>query len=270
VTSSKRQRELARRRAERQAIRRAESARLRRRRSIITWSVAAAVLALVVAIPVLRAVTKDDKSGTPAAQASASGTPSAAATPTTSPKPGTCVYTESPESGKKVAPPPATGFDKKPRTATVKLGAGTVTFTMLSSKAPCTVNSFAQLAAKKYFDNTKCHRLTTSGIFVLQCGDPTGTGSGGPGYAFADENLTGAKYPKGTVAMANAGPGTNGSQFFLVYKDTSLPPSYTPFGTITSGLDVVEKIAAAGTKDGGGDGPPKTEVTIESFTVKAG
>lgn len=265
MTSSKRQRELARRRAERQAVRRAEAARKQRRRSVVSWSVALAVLVLLLAVPVFRAVTSDDSEA-----ASPDAEPSVTPSATASVEPGTCVYTEAQESGKDVGQPPATGFDKKPRTATVKLSAGTVAFEMLSARAPCTVNSFTHLAGKKYFDGTKCHRLTTEGIFVLQCGDPTGTGSGGPGYAFADENLEGAKYPAGTVAMANAGPGTNGSQFFLVYKDTELPPNYTPFGKITAGLDVVNKIAAAGTKDGKGDGAPKTDVTITTFTVKAG
>jgi peptidyl-prolyl cis-trans isomerase B (cyclophilin B) len=130
------------------------------------------------------------------------------------------------------------------------------------------VNSFVYLAGQRYFNNTDCHRLTTSGIFVLQCGDPTGTGSGGPGYKFNDENLAGATYPAATLAMANAGPNTNGSQFFLVYKDTSLPPSYTPFGTIVSGLGVVQKVAAAGTDNGTGDGHPKEKVVIESVTIK--
>ena len=121
-----------------------------------------------------------------------------------------------------------------------------MTFTALTDKAPYTTFSFEYLARKKYFDATKCHRLTTSGIYVLQCGDPTGTGSGGPGYQFQDENLTGATYPAGTIAMANAGPGTNGSQFFIVYKDTQLPPSYTPWGKVTAGLDIVQGIAKAG------------------------
>ena len=105
---------------------------------------------------------------------------------------------------------------------------------------------------------------------MLQCGDPSGTGSGGPGYQFQDENLTGATYPAGTIAMANAGPGTNGSQFFICFKDSPLPASYTPWGKITSGMDVVTKIAAAGEDDsnGAGDGKPKQTVTIKSVTIK--
>jgi peptidyl-prolyl cis-trans isomerase B (cyclophilin B) len=154
-------------------------------------------------------------------------------------------------------------------TATVVTNCGTITVALDGKAAPHTVNSFAFLAGKHYFDNTKCHRLTTSGIYVLQCGDPTGTGTGGPGYQFRDENLNGATYPAGTVAMANAGPGTNGSQFFFVYADTSLPPSYTPFGKVTSGLDILKAIAAKGS-DPAGDGAPKQPVVITSFTVTKG
>ena len=108
-----------------------------------------------------------------------------------------------------------------------------------------------------------------SGIFVLQCGDPTGTTGGGPGYQFADENLTGATYPAGTLAMANAGAGTNGSQFFLVYKDTQLPPNYTPFGMITEGLNVIEKVAAKGDdgSNSAGGGKPKLAISLKKVTV---
>ena len=136
--------------------------------------------------------------------------------------------------------------------------------------APLTVNAIAALAQKNYFDNTICHRLTTEGIFVLQCGDPTGTGTGGPGFNIPDENLpqpTENNYPAGTVAMANAGPGTSGSQFFLVYQDTTLGPDYTIWGSITSGLDILQTIASAGVVDGGADGAPLTGVTIESTKV---
>ena len=136
--------------------------------------------------------------------------------------------------------------------------------------APLTVNAIASLAQKNYFDNTICHRLTTSGIYVLQCGDPTGTGTGRPGFNIPDENLPQAtenNYPAGTVAMANAGPGTSGSQFFLVYQDTTLGPDYTIWGSITSGLDILQTIASAGVVDGGTDGAPVTGVTIESTKV---
>jgi peptidyl-prolyl cis-trans isomerase B (cyclophilin B) len=147
---------------------------------------------------------------------------------------------------------------------------GEIVIETTPSLAPLTVNAIAALAQKNYFDNTICHRLTTEGIFVLQCGDPTGTGTGGPGFNIPDENLPEAvenNYPAGTVAMANAGPGTSGSQFFLVYQDTTLGPDYTIWGSITSGLDILQTIASAGVVDGGADGTPATGVTIESTKV---
>jgi peptidyl-prolyl cis-trans isomerase B (cyclophilin B) len=147
---------------------------------------------------------------------------------------------------------------------------GMITVQMLTDKAPCTTFSFRFLASQGYFNKTHCHRLTIQGIFVLQCGDPTGTGSGAPGYAFNDENLAGATYPAGTVAMANAGPNTNGSQFFFTWKDTTLPPLYTPFGTVIGGMDVLQKIAAAGddSQNGPGDGYPNRYTEFRSVQIK--
>ncbi|MEY9856958.1 peptidyl-prolyl cis-trans isomerase B (cyclophilin B) [Catenulispora sp. GAS73] len=167
--------------------------------------------------------------------------------------------------------PPMTIDAKKSYTMTLNTSEGDIVIALNAAKAPHTVNSFNFLAAQKFYNGSQCHRLTTQQIYVLQCGDPTGTGSGGPGYQFQDENLAGATYPAGTVAMANSGPGTNGSQFFLVYKDTTLLPNYTPFGTITSGLDVVTKVAAGGEDDsnGAGDGRPKINVVLNSVTVTA-
>ncbi len=141
----------------------------------------------------------------------------------------------------------------------------------LDEAAPETVASEAFLAQQGFYDATQCHRLTTQGIFVLQCGDPAGDGTGGPGYTVPDENLPAdgeANYPAGTVAMANAGPGTAGSQFFIVYDDTTLPGDYTIWGTVTSGLDIVQEVASAGTEDGGSDGPPRQPVVIETATVQ--
>jgi peptidyl-prolyl cis-trans isomerase B (cyclophilin B) len=160
-------------------------------------------------------------------------------------------------------------------TATIVTNCGTIVAQLDGAKAPHTVNSFFFLAAKHYFDGTECHRLTTRGIYVLQCGDPSGTGTGGPGYTIPDENLAGATYPAGTLAMANTGqPHTGGSQFFMVYVDSSagLSPAYTPFGHIVSGLDVLQAIAHNGDDEsnGPGDGHPKTPVVIESFTVTKG
>jgi peptidyl-prolyl cis-trans isomerase B (cyclophilin B) len=137
------------------------------------------------------------------------------------------------------------------KTLTLTTNCGPIVISLLGSKAPITVTSIATLANAGYYNKSLCHRLTTEGIFVLQCGDPTASGSGSPtGWkGYIDENLpkVGAKnYPAGTVAMANSGPKTNGSQFFLVYQDTQLGPDYTIWGKITKGLDLVQKIGAVG------------------------
>jgi peptidyl-prolyl cis-trans isomerase B (cyclophilin B) len=160
----------------------------------------------------------------------------------------------------------------RPYVARVKTTQGVIVVQMLTAQAPCTTFSFRFLAQRRYFDRTHCHRLTTEGIFVLQCGDPTGTGSGGPGYQFNDENLAGAVYPAGTVAMANAGPNTNGSQFFFVWKNTTLSPDYTPFGQVIGGMKVLQKIAAAGddSQNGPGDGYPHRYVGIQRINIVFG
>ena len=176
---------------------------------------------------------------------------------------GSCTYTSTGDAARKVDPPPS---DPAPAgSLKITTNRGVVTTTLDATNTPCTANSFTSLAEQGFYDNTKCHRVTTQGIFVLQCGDPTATGAGGPGYSFDDE-LTGQEtYPAGTLAMANAGPNTNGSQFFIVYADTPLPPSYTVFGRIDpAGLRAVKAIARAGTADGGTDGAPKEDVVIKS------
>ncbi|HEX9624477.1 MAG TPA: peptidylprolyl isomerase [Streptosporangiaceae bacterium] len=265
-----RQRKLARERYERRLAREAE--RQRRTRKITQWvsgGLVVLVLAGVVAFTVVHLTSaKSAAAASPSASASPPLSPSATPSPTPTGPVTTCTYTPSPPASRKVGMPPAKPDLKANYQATIKTNRGSIVIDLLNSKAPCTVNSFVYLAGQNYFNNTDCHRLTTSGIYVLQCGDPTGTGSGGPGYKFNDENLAGATYPAATVAMANSGPGTNGSQFFLVYKDTSLSPSYTPFGTIVSGLNVIQKVAAAGTANGTGDGQPKEKVVIESVTIK--
>ena len=150
----------------------------------------------------------------------------------------------------------------------IETTAGDIPAVLDAAAAPCTVNSFTSLASQGYFDDTPCHRLTTQGIYVLQCGDPSGSGMGGPGYSFPDE-LTGSEtYGPGTLAMANSGPDTNGSQFFIVYGDSPLPPAYTVFGEISEeGLQVVEEIAEKGTDTGAGDGAPAEPVQIEYVGV---
>ena len=166
---------------------------------------------------------------------------------------------------------PAQKLPKKlARTFTFETNCGNIVVTTVGAKAPITITQLSTLAKRGYFDNSLCHRLTTQGLYVLQCGDPTATGSGGPNFTYGDENLptaTANNYPAGTVAMANSGPGTNGSQFFLVFADTTLGANYTIWGTITEGLDIVKAIAKAGVKGGGADGPPRQTIAINRVTV---
>jgi peptidyl-prolyl cis-trans isomerase B (cyclophilin B) len=143
---------------------------------------------------------------------------------------------------------------------------GPITLELDAGRAPCTVQSFLALASGGYFTDSACHRVTTALIFVVQCGDPTATGSGGPGYRFDDENLpTAGGYPRGTVAMANSGPNTNGGQFFLVYRDSPIDPNYPVFGRVTGGLEILDAVAAAGAPNS--DGQPNLELIIESVQV---
>jgi len=266
-----RERQLARERHLRQAARRAERARKTRIRALAAGGVCV-LLAIGVGTYFLVG-TGGGKSA--AASSSASPSPTASATSTgaaTAAEPAHhCTYTKSGTAARKVSLPPSAPDYTASYQATITTNRGTIDINLLNSKATCTVNSFVHLAEQDYFGNTKCHRLTTESIYVLQCGDPTGTGSGGPGYEFGSENLKGATYPAGTLAMANTGqPNSNGSQFFLVYKNTPLPASYTPFGTITEGLPVIDAIAKAGSdnSNGPGDGHPKENVVIDKVTIK--
>ncbi len=184
---------------------------------------------------------------------------------------GACQYVEDSAASKDAELPPSDPANSGNVEVAMETSQGDIALTLDGAAAPCTVNSFTSLAEQSYFDDTTCHRLTGGGgLSVLQCGDPSGTGAGGPGYSFADE-LTGAEtYPAGTLAMANAGPNTNGSQFFMVYEDSQLPPAYTVFGTIdAAGLKVLQDVAADGTNEqnGPGDGAPNTPVDISSVTV---
>ena len=157
-----------------------------------------------------------------------------------------------------------------PRTFTFTTNCGNIVVTTVGAKAPITITQLATLARGGFFNNTLCHRLTTQGLYVLQCGDPTATGGGGPNFTYRDENLPVEglnNYPAGTVAMANSGPGTNGSQFFLVFADTTLGANYTIWGTITQGLDIVKAIAKSGVKGGGADGAPNQPISITRVTV---
>jgi len=158
-----------------------------------------------------------------------------------------------------------------PKTFTLATNCGNIVITTVGKKAPQTLTQLATLAKSGYFNATLCHRLTTQGIFVLQCGDPSASGMGGPGFNYEDENLppeVANNYPVGTVAMANSGPGTNGSQFFLVFANTSLPSGYTIWGKITKGLDIVKTIAKAGVKGGGADGSPAQIIAITKVRTR--
>jgi len=225
---------------------------------------------VLLAVPLLASCTSTAGGPSPAATPTpaSSAAVSAAAGSGANGTGATCSYPADSAPAKPVSPPADVMPDAGTATATLQLTGGAVVIEMDRSASPCTVGSFVHLANAGYFDGTSCHRLTTSaGLRVLQCGDPTGSGSGGPGYTFDDETDPSMTYPAGTVAMANRGPDTNGSQFFLVYSDSQLPPDYTVFGTITSGLDVLVGIAVGGVTGGGQDGAPASPVTISKVTV---
>jgi len=290
VTSSKRRREVARAKAERQAARRAEAAQHRSGRNRIL-----AIVAVVAVVGGVLAWAVLNRSSDPADIAAPAETtlPTESAAPSEPVDPSDAASPEPTESttdeptsqpDPNCAPAPQARADDmswptapkdslKPDTAytmTLATNCGEIVIDTLPAEAPATVSSMAFLTEEGYFDLTACHRLTTEGIFVLQCGDPAGNGTGGPGYSIPDENLPAegaGNYPAGTVAMANAGPGTGGSQFFIVYEDTTLPSGYTIWGKVTKGLEVVTGIAAAGVEGGGTDGPPAQPVVIEKATL---
>jgi peptidyl-prolyl cis-trans isomerase B (cyclophilin B) len=256
VPSNKRQKELARRRAERQATRRAEERlRRRKRRTMLGLTVGGVAVGIALILLFTSVLGGDKKSPDAAAAIACGGKTPPAVTKQTFPK-----------------EPALTIDQKKTYKATTQTSCGTITWTMDAAKAPHTVNSLAFLAAKKYYDGTFCHRMTNTPsppLVVLQCGDQDGTGSGSPGYTLAEENLTGATYKRGTVAMAKtSAPHSTGSQFFLVIKDTELPPEYTVVGQMDeASLAVLDKILAIGIADDSTDGAPKSKVYLETFVV---
>jgi peptidyl-prolyl cis-trans isomerase B (cyclophilin B) len=267
-----RQRAAARARLEKEMAERAAAARKRRQRQAIIGSAIAVVVIAGGAIWLVTTLNKgDDK------------------TAASSPPAGTVACSWTPEdstSGAKivdVGTPPPNAPNVGTATLTIDTNLGPITATVDKSKAPCTAEAFTYLSSKKFWDGTKCHRLTSEGIKVLQCGDPSAKGkgyrptdgTGGPSFRYAEENLPTGKtpaYPAGTIAMAKTqAPGSTGSQFFIVYGDTTLDPSYTVLGTVTKGLDIVKQVAKAGTDDanGKGDGHPKKEVVIKTLTMAA-
>ena len=193
----------------------------------------------------------------------------------------TCEYNETGDASRDVPTPQGKNIPAKGEvTVNFATKQGDIEMTLDRSLAPCTVNAITDMISAKYYDDTVCHRMTEGSLSVLQCGDPTGKGSGGPGFQFANEYPTDeaddasmsqpALYPKGSIAMANAGEDTNGSQFFINYKDSQLPPAYTYFGDLTEkGQKTIDAIAAKGVKDGQSDGAPAEEVRITKATVES-
>jgi peptidyl-prolyl cis-trans isomerase B (cyclophilin B) len=293
VPTNEQRRATAKRKLERQLERRATKER-QRRIYMIVGSIVAAIV--VIGAIVATVVVTNQGSGSKTTASAATTTPTTAA-PDTPAAPGqlppfaapanlgaNCQYPAASDKASKPIKPLRTGkvpTDPAQVSASMSTNQGNIGLQLDNAKSPCTVNSFASLAQQGFFNDTPCHRLTTSaGLSVLQCGDPTGQGTGGPGYQFDNEYPTNqfqpddpkltqpVLYPRGTLAMANAGPGTNGSQFFLVYKDSQLPPNYTVFGTIDqTGLATLDKIAAAGTADGSPDGKPKNNVQVKSIQL---
>ncbi|MGI5272275.1 peptidylprolyl isomerase [Nonomuraea sp. CA-218870] len=282
-TGKDRQKQLAREHYERQQQRRLEREQRNKRMAIIgsTVGVVVVVGGIVAGIAVLGG---GDEPTEAAASPSPQASTSTAAAPQAKPydeKSGTCGYVPDTGGGqvKDVGMPPA---EVKPtpakKTMTMKTGLGDIVVELDNAKAPCTVNSLQFLAEKGYYDGSKCHRLGNDKFPMLQCGDPTAKadgksqtdGSGGPGYVLVEENLEGATYKRGVMAMAKTqAPGSTGSQFFLVYGDIQLDPLYTPVGTITKGLDILDKVNKAGVIAGSADGTgaPKETVEIKDVTI---
>jgi cyclophilin family peptidyl-prolyl cis-trans isomerase len=274
VSTNKQRRQSAQRHLQRQLERRAELAK-KRRRNLGILATAIAVLVVVAAALVITGVFNGDDED---AQAAADPSSSSAAAPSTNAD-GTVTCSYSPDTTANpnltdVGTPPTPEATTAQGTSTLLMSTdqGDLTLTLDRAKAPCAAASFSYLASQQFFDGSPCHRLVNEENFgVLQCGDPTGSGSGGPSYKYAEEVTAGTTYPRGTIAMAKtSAPNTTGSQFFLCFIDTQLPPEYTVVGTVDeAGLAVLEKVAAGGIEGAGptGDGAPAVPVTIETLSV---
>ncbi len=268
-----RQRAAARARLEKEMAERAAAARKRRQRQAVIGSALAVIVIAGAAFFVVNALGSDDDPSNTAA----------------APPAGTVACTWNPEDaaggGKivDVGTPGPNAPNTGTATMTIATTLGDIVATVDRAKAPCTAAAFEFLSGKKFWDGTKCHRLVTEGIKVLQCGDPSAKGkgyretdgTGGPSFRYAEENLpTSATppYPRGTIAMAKTqAPASTGSQFFIVYGDAQLPPDYTVLGTVTKGMELVDQVAKAGTDNANqpGDGHPKKEVGIKTLTLAA-
>lgn len=292
MPSNAQRRNAAKRKLERQLERRAERER-KRRRTTIALSALGVVVVVAAGFALWGVAGSGDDTATDASAADTTteadseypALPAGRSEPL--PETVNCEYpADGGEPAKPVEPPRTegimtTGESNTDISVSMETSQGNIGLMLHNSDSPCTVNNFLSLASQGYFDDTTCHRLTTSpSLAVLQCGDPTGSGAGGPGYQFANEFPTDQYaaddpasqepviYPRGTVAMANAGPGTNGSQFFLVYGDSVLPPQYTVFGTIDeTGLATLDKIAEAGVSGGAADGAPAAATTLTSVRM---
>lgn len=267
MSSNEQRREAAKRKLERQLVRREEQERGRGHRLII---VAVVATVLIIGGGIWFATSRGSGSST-ASSGTTTGT-EAAATSAAAPK-TPCSYTTAGKAAKAVTKPAnLSPLNLGSVASTISLNGQNVDVTLDRAAAPCTVNSFLSLASQKFFDNSPCWRLTgNSALNILQCGDPTGVGNGGPGYTVADELTKTKTYPKGTLAMANSGAGTGGSQFFVVYKDSTLTPSYTVFGKVSdSGIAVIDGIAAKGIKGNSQDGHPVATAVIDSVSVPSG
>ncbi|TNM64472.1 peptidylprolyl isomerase [Streptomyces sp. NP160] len=275
MTPSKSERERDYERRRHQAWQRRQAAKAAERRRRRNTALAAALVVVVVAgiavvaffsfRPAAEPLAGPSDAATPAGSASlpADACPAPTSSPTVTPSEGATA-------------PDASVAQGRTWTGTITTSCGPIGIELEGAQAPQAVASFVSLAQEGFFNGTPCHRLVTSGIYVLQCGDPTGTGTGGPGYTFGPvENAPSDNvYPAGTIAMARQGGDgdSQGSQFFLVYQDSTIPSDsaggYTVFGRITSGLDVVERVAEAGVGGGSTDGNPTTPISIEQVTVQ--
>ncbi|MEV5647547.1 peptidylprolyl isomerase [Nocardia sp. NPDC052254] len=288
MPTNEQRRAAAKRKLERRLARQAERER-KRKQLTIAGSVLGVVVAVAAGVGIYYLTRGDDSDNTTAAaktDASLSSTPQAAPPPAPVPKAATvsCNYADAAPAVKPAHKPEQTEVSttESPK-VTIQTEHGPIGIALNAGESPCTVNSFVSLAQQKFYDGTPCHRLTTGeGLKVLQCGDPAGDGHGGPGYAYANEYPTdqfppqdqaasnqAVQYKRGVIAMANAGPNTNGSQFFLVYADSELPPQFTIFGTVDdAGLQTLDAIAKDGLQDpSSGDGAPKSPVTLQSVQV---
>jgi len=270
VSPSRREREYARRRYEKWASKQQERVAARRRaqrNAIAIGLTVIVVLAVAIGAALLRRTSTTAAS--PAASATSAPSASAGASNAANPCPTPTVTAPATPKSWRTAPPKTLAGGKSWQ-LTMATTCGNVVATLDGAKAPQAVSSAIFLSRNGFWNGSPCHRLTTDGIYVLQCGDPTGTGSGSPGYSFGPvENAPkDGVYPAGTVAMARSdSPDSNGSQFFIVYKASSLPaPGYTIMGRITSGLDVVQKVAEGGAQ-GGSDGKPLRPISIVSTSV---